>query len=136
MSHYLVLPAIVVLALVLDYIWIAKVAQTFYLQAFQGFGRIVDGQFVPVIWAAAVVYLIIPAAVYVFVVLSSGGQSYGLALLRGGFLGFCLYGVYDFTNLAIIQNWTLRLSLIDLAWGIFLCAALSLFGKFLLERAS
>ncbi len=136
MSSYLVLPAIVVVALILDYIWIAKIANGLYLQAFQGFGRIVDGQFVPILWAAAVVYLIIPAAVYVFVVSSSGGQSYGLTLLKGGFLGFCLYGVYDFTNLATIQNWTLRLSLIDVAWGIFLCAVLSLFGKFLLERAS
>lgn len=136
MSPYFVLPAIVVVALILDYIWIAKIAQPFYLQAFQGFGRIVDGQFVPILWAAAVVYLIIPAAVYVFVVLSSGEQSYGLTLVKGAFLGFCLYGVYDFTNLATIQNWTPRLSLIDVSWGIFLCAALSVFGKFLLERTT
>lgn len=38
-----------------------------------------------------------------------------------------LYGVYDLTNLAILEKWTLRMTLADIAWGSILCGAISSF---------
>ncbi len=35
-------------------------------------------------------------------------------------LGFCIYGIYDFTNLATIKKWPIFLVMIDVTWGAFL----------------
>lgn len=32
-------------------------------------------------------------------------------------LGLSLYGVYEFTNLALLKNWNMELALIDTVWG-------------------
>jgi uncharacterized membrane protein len=32
-------------------------------------------------------------------------------------LGLSLYGVYEFTNLALLKNWGIELALIDTVWG-------------------
>lgn len=37
-------------------------------------------------------------------------------------LGFIIYGVYEFTNLALIKNWFLFTALIDTTWGTILFA--------------
>jgi uncharacterized membrane protein len=35
-------------------------------------------------------------------------------------LGFCIYGVYEFTNYALFKKWTLLTAIIDTAWGTLL----------------
>jgi uncharacterized membrane protein len=32
-----------------------------------------------------------------------------------------LYGVYDLTNLAVLERWTIPMTLADIAWGCALC---------------
>lgn len=32
-------------------------------------------------------------------------------------LGMCIYGIFDFTNLAIFKNYTLQTALVDTIWG-------------------
>ena len=39
------------------------------------------------------------------------------AALQGALLGLFAYGVYDLTNLALLRGWTVRISLLDVAWG-------------------
>ncbi len=35
-------------------------------------------------------------------------------------LGFCVYGIFDFTNLAIFKNYTLKTAIMDTLWGAIL----------------
>jgi uncharacterized membrane protein len=35
-------------------------------------------------------------------------------------LGFCAYGIFDFTNLAIFKKYTLKAAIIDTLWGAIL----------------
>jgi uncharacterized membrane protein len=35
-------------------------------------------------------------------------------------LGFCAYGIFDFTNLAIFKNYTLKPAIMDTLWGAIL----------------
>jgi uncharacterized membrane protein len=35
-------------------------------------------------------------------------------------LGFCAYGIFDFTNLAIFKNYTLKTAIMDTLWGAIL----------------
>ena len=39
------------------------------------------------------------------------------SIVYGGLLGIIIYGVFDFTNLAIIQKYNLKIALIDMFWG-------------------
>ena len=39
------------------------------------------------------------------------------SFLYGGVFGIIVYGIYDFTNLATIKNWSLFVSIIDMLWG-------------------
>lgn len=38
-------------------------------------------------------------------------------------LGFCTYGIYEFTNMAILKNWSSLIVYIDVLWGGILYAA-------------
>jgi uncharacterized membrane protein len=69
---------------------------------------------------AILIYVLIPIAIMVFAVLPS--TEIETAALRGAFLGFCMYGVYDLTNYATLTNYTLEMTIIDMAWGTFICA--------------
>ena len=44
------------------------------------------------------------------------------ALLYGGLFGLFTYGTYELTNYATIRNWTLQITLIDIAYGVIASA--------------
>jgi len=69
---------------------------------------------------AALIYILIPIAVMVFAVIPS--TTITEAIIKGAFLGLCMYGVYDLTNFAMFTKYTLDMTVIDMAWGSFLCA--------------
>lgn len=75
-------------------------------------------------WPAALaVYVAISAALYFFVLPKASTLSQ--ALLWGALFGLLTYSLYDFTNLALIKDWTLKITLLDIAWGALLCGAAS-----------
>jgi len=49
----------------------------------------------------------------------------GAAIVNGAFFGLVAYGTYDLTNLATLKNWTVKISLVDMAWGTFATATAS-----------
>ncbi|QQR55352.1 DUF2177 family protein [Candidatus Peregrinibacteria bacterium] len=73
--------------------------------------------------AAALVYLAAILGIYFFVLPKVSSLSQ--AALWGALFGGLVYAIYDFTNLAILKNWTLKISLYDAAWGAMVCAAVS-----------
>lgn len=48
---------------------------------------------------------------------------------KGLLFGLVVYGVYDFTNMATIKNWTLDFLLQDMIWGMLLCATIAYLRK-------
>ena len=73
---------------------------------------------------AVVFYALYAAGLTLFAVLpglAEGGWT--KALLWGGLFGLFAYGTYDLTNLATLKTWSLKLSLIDMAWGMCVSAA-------------
>lgn len=44
-----------------------------------------------------------------------------LCMLYGGGLGLIVYGVFNFTNLAMFQDYNVMIGLIDTLWGVILC---------------
>ena len=69
---------------------------------------------------AAAFYLMYPAGLIIFAVIPAlKSDSPPTALLLGALLGLFAYGTYELTNFATIRNWTLQITLIDIAYGIF-----------------
>jgi uncharacterized membrane protein len=45
--------------------------------------------------------------------------------LRGAAFGFVAYATYDLTNHATLRNWPTLVTIVDMAWGTFLTAAVA-----------
>jgi uncharacterized membrane protein len=68
--------------------------------------------------AAIAFYLIYPIGILVFATLPAlKAGSVGPALIYGALFGLLAYATYDLTNQATLRNWTLQLTLADMAWG-------------------
>jgi uncharacterized membrane protein len=121
-AHYLkIYVSALVGFLAIDMIWLAVVARGFYRRHL---GFLLADQVNW--WAAIPFYLLFVAGVLVFAV-GPGLQANSLprALLLGGFLGLVTYGTYDLTNLATAKNWPVIVTVVDMAWGTVLAAAVS-----------
>lgn len=78
---------------------------------------------------AAAFYLVYVVGLVVFAVLPAANTNNALtAIGLGALLGLVAYGTYDFTNLSTIRDWPALVSVVDLAWGIFVSAAAALAG--------
>jgi uncharacterized membrane protein len=75
--------------------------------------------------SAAVAFYIIYVLGVVFFAIKPALESrdWRSALIRGALFGFFAYATYDLTNLATLKVWSLKVSLIDMAWGTFITAA-------------
>lgn len=47
------------------------------------------------------------------------------AAVYGALFGLFTYATYDLTNYATLRNWTLQLTVVDVAWGTILGAVTS-----------
>ncbi len=104
-----------------DIIWLGYVARGFYRN---NLGGIISPE---VNWTAAIVfYLVYIAGIIIFAVnpaLKSGMLS--SAILWGALFGFFTYATYDLTNMATIQEWPLKVVIVDILWGTILCSSVA-----------
>lgn len=106
-----------------DYVFLAHIAKDFYLRALTNHVTIEKGSLVPYLPAVPFVYIVAIIALYVFVI--SRVSTLSSAILFGGVLGFCMYALYDFTNLATLKDYTWSITIVDIIWGTFLVATVS-----------
>ncbi len=116
------------LTLLLDYLWLGKLMQGFYLSQLGPYARQRGDRIVPVYWAAALVYLLLPLGIVLFAMPRvDPGSPFLSSLGWGGLFGLIVYGVYDMTNMATLKRWPVKMIWIDICWGCFLCAATNCF---------
>jgi len=107
----------------IDFIWLSR-SIGFY-RAELG-GMLLDK---PNMGAAVAFYLIYIGGIVALAVLPANSQSsWSTALINGALLGLVAYATYDLTNLATLKDWSLTVTLVDLAWGTFLTATAALAG--------
>lgn len=107
------------LFLVFDFLWLGLVMKSFNARALSEIGRFKDGSF-DILYAPAIgAYLLMALSIAVFVMPRVSASSYGQAWLMGALLGLVVYGIFDFTNLAILRSYPLSFVLADMAWGVF-----------------
>jgi len=86
---------------------------------------------------AIVFYLMFPLGILYFATmpaLREGGPS--TAILNGALIGAFAYATYDLTNYATLRNWTLEITILDIAYGAFASALAALAGFYLARLAS
>ena len=101
-----------------DIIWLGFVAKKFYRNNL-GFILSPDVNW----WAAISFYLLYIVGIIIFAVVPAlEKESLRKALLWGSLYGFFTYATYDLTNMATIKNWPLKVVMVDILWGVFLCS--------------
>lgn len=107
--------------LITDMVWLGAIAKGMYFAQYREWLRLHDGQLQLVWWSALIVYFLFALSVVVFIAPLADGSVYS-AGIYGALLGVVIYGIYNFTCLAIFKNWPVGMAFIDCAWGTFLCA--------------
>ena len=123
LSNLKIFAASMLVILVMDFIWLAHLGKPLYMKYLKPFFNM--GEFgLNVNYAAAgVVYICLILGVIIFVLpLASTLKD---AICFGAIFGLLVYAVYDFTNMAIMKDWPLFISIVDVLWGGFLCAMVS-----------
>ncbi|MDP1569659.1 MAG: DUF2177 family protein [Vicinamibacterales bacterium] len=107
---------------VVDFVWIGLVANGFYKSELGALARRSGENFDPRLAPAAVLYALIVLGIAVFVLPRVQQGSLWDAARFGALFGFIGYGVYDLTSYAVINGFTLRMTVVDMIWGACLCA--------------
>lgn len=107
--------------IVMDLLWLGVVARSFYRSELGHLMR------TNVNWVAAVVfYLVFVLGIVVLVVRPAmESESLAKALLLGALFGLVTYAAYDLTNLATLEGFPPRMAVVDMIWGMALCAGVS-----------
>ncbi len=99
----------------IDLIWLGGITRKLYKREMKELMRAQTNWF-----AAALFYPVYAAGLVYFVIMPMAGSGDGLmAFLRGAGFGFVATGTYALTNLAVLENWSIRLSIIDILWRSF-----------------
>lgn len=118
--------------LVADLLWLGTIAKDLYRAQM---GHLIASEFR--VLPAVIFYLMYVAGIVYFAIapaLASG--RWQDAVVPGALLGLMAYGTYDFTNWAVMRDWPVGLTFIDLAWGTALTATAAAAGAALALRAS
>jgi uncharacterized membrane protein len=105
----------------IDLVWLGVVARNFYRQHI---GHLMSAE---VNWGAAALFYAVYIAGIVFFAIKPAfdSGSAARALAHGAAFGFIAYATYDLTNQATMRDWPVLVTVIDLAWGTVLTAAVA-----------
>ena len=120
--------AVFVAMVVIDMVWLRLIAVQWYAD---GMGPLLTDS--PNLWAAAAFYLMFPAGLLIFAVFPSAGAPLGKAVTLGALFGFFAYATYDLTALAVIRDWPVGLTFLDMAWGTIVSGVAAGTGKLALD---
>lgn len=130
MNTFFAYVATIIPLAVLDAVWLTFVAKGFYSTHMSFlFSKTIN--FTPVlffypIYAFVVLMLVVMPAV--------AANSWVEALWRGALLGLAAYGAYDLTNHATIAGWPLKMTLVDMGWGVVVTALTSVIAYFIISH--
>jgi uncharacterized membrane protein len=107
----------------LDFVWLSVLMGDFYKAHLGTLARRSGPDFDPVWWAALLVYVVLVIGLVSFVLpkATTGASAAGW----GALFGLVAYGTYDLTCQAVIRDWPVAMTAVDMAWGASICAVTS-----------
>lgn len=115
--------------IILDIVWLGVLMQDTYKKYLAPFARMSNGKMQIDYFAGLAVWSLIVVGAIVFVLPRTAGYGMLATFAFGALYGLILYGVYDLTNFAIIKDWPLTITLVDMAWGAVLNGVLAVILK-------
>ena len=128
LKHAAIYLAIFVTMVVIDMIWLRVIAVQWYADAM---GPLLADK--PNLIAAVAFYLLFPLGLLIFAVAPGESSSVLKVAVMGGLFGFFAYATYDLTAMAVIKNWPVGLSLLDMAWGTLVSGVSAVAGKLAMD---
>ena len=114
---------------VLDGIWLTFATSRIYRP---GIGHLMAAK--PTMSAAVLFYLLYVAGLTYLVTLPALPGNASTALVRGAVLGLMAYATYDLTSLAIMRDWPVSVTVIDMVWGAVLTGVTAAAAVLLTQR--
>ncbi|MES2396163.1 MAG: DUF2177 family protein [Bacteroidota bacterium] len=113
-----------------DISWVGFLAKDFYRDQI---GSLMKSD---INWVAAILfYFIFILGLVLFVIQPAlEKHSWTHALLFGSLFGLVTYATFDLTNLALLKNWPVLVTIVDLIWGMFLSALVSVLTYFIATK--
>ena len=116
--------------LIIDIIWLSFAVKSFYRP---NIGHLLLDK--PVIWAAAMFYIIYVFGLCVVIIEPSLFYEDALKFLFKAFIfGLVAYGTYNLTNMATVKGWSSNVVFVDMLWGGSLTAFSSYFGILIAKK--
>jgi uncharacterized membrane protein len=117
--------------LAIDMVWLTWLARATYVAEMGDLLR------KPPNITAAVAFYLLYAAGLIFFAINPGIKAGSVfqAMLLGGALGLIAYGTYDLTNLSVLNNYSVKIALIDLVWGTVLSGATAAIVALIIRKA-
>ncbi len=111
--------------LVLDYLWLWYVTKDFIVREFGNLVSIDDSWSIKInLTAWLIAWFMISAMIVTFVTLKY--NNIWDILFYWALLWFFSYAMYDLTNLTFINNYSLKFTLVDIAWWTFACSLVAI----------
>lgn len=104
------------LVIVIDYIYLSQISPSFGKMIKTIQGKEMKLKIIPTV----IVYICMIGAWYMFIYSEIEKHTLKKNIVRAGMLGFFIYTIFDFTNLALIDGYRLDLAIIDSIWGAIL----------------
>jgi uncharacterized membrane protein len=120
--------AVFLTMVVVDMVWLRVIAVSWYQQGMAE--HLAES---PNLAAAAAFYLLFPVGLLIFAVFPVEAASVMRVAILGALFGFFAYATYDLTCMAVLKNWPVGLSILDMAWGTLVSGLASVAGKFALD---
>lgn len=108
---------------IIDYIWLAFLSKKMYQKEL---GHLLAKK---VNYPAAIIFYLIYLVALLYFVINPAINSKDVFLLleSSAIFGFITYATYDLTNLASLKSWPLKITIIDILWGMFISVCVSYF---------
>ncbi len=107
--------------LIIDLVWLGVIAKNLYQKEIGAL--LLDNPN----WVAAIIFYLLFLVGLVYFVINPAivNEDFTKLLISAAFFGFITYATYDLTNLATLDGWSIKITIIDLIWGTFLSTAVS-----------
>ena len=116
--------------LIIDVIWLSFAVKSFYRP---NIGHLLLDK--PVMWAAALFYIVYVFGLAVVIVEPSLSSDDTIKFLFRAFMfGLVAYGTYNLTNMATVKGWSTSVTFVDMLWGGSLTAFSSYFGILIAKK--
>lgn len=112
--------------LLVDFIWLGFIAKNFYKTELGSLALRVGDKLTPNLPGVIVTYLVLIGGL-VFLVINPNIQASLIKVIISALIfGLTVYGTYDLTNYSTLRDWSIKLTIIDMIWGMTVCTSTSL----------